>query len=86
MWPAPTVTVDQAAAAREKPMASVESSEAVVLMVPIKLNDFRGAAYTAEATQSYLWRGQAQVLVAASYFHSLFLSALHLSSYSRMSS
>merc|ERR1719240_2560702 len=36
--------------------------------------------------QSYLWSGQAQVLVAASYFHSLFLSALHLSSCSLMSS
>ena len=44
---------------------------------------WRGSHHVA---QSYLWSGQAQVLVAASYFHSLFLSALHLSSCSLMSS
>ena len=52
--------------------------------------DFRGLLFSEirddHFAQSYLWSGQAQVLVAASYFHSLFLSALHLSSCSLMSS
>ena len=72
-------------------MASVESCE---LVSPISIRDdgihlrVESLAVLAAAVraQSYLWRGQAQVLVAASYFHSLFLSALHLSSYSLMSS